>query len=124
MRLLLSLLAGLSAFLGLTAAWWAAQPVWESLQVEAQVKSRLPHVAPARFSNVTYNKATRTGCGYVNTVQRPGSAPVRTHFMLLPDGSVMLDPSDRLQGPTLHRLEVLGKHTNYLSQVYNRCAQG
>lgn len=124
MRILLSILAGIGVFLGLTGAWWAAQPVWQAWQVEAQVKTRLPQASPARFSGVTYNKTTRTGCGYVRTAQGPGAAPVRTHFVLLPDGNVMLDPSERLQGTALHQLEVLSKHASYLALVYKRCAQG
>ena len=123
MRILLSILAGLGVFVGLTGAWWAAQPVWQTWQIEAKVKTRLPAAVPAKFSGVTYNKATRTGCGYVRTAEHPGATPVRTHFVLLPDGNVMLDPSDRLQGTTLQKLEVLSKHASYLALVYNRCAQ-
>ena len=45
-----------------------------------------------------------------------------THFILLPDGSLKFDPSDRVTGTTLQQLEALRKHSDYLALVYARCA--
>ena len=117
MRAIVCILAGLAVFAGCTGAWWVYWPTW---QVEARVKAKLP-IRGATVSSVTYNKATGVGCGYVKTASAPSG---RTHFVLMPDGSLKLDPDDRLRGSTLEQLEILKKHTDYLALVYTRCAHG
>ncbi|VTU35983.1 hypothetical protein [Variovorax sp. PBL-E5] len=116
MRALVCTLVGLAVFAGCTAAWWFYWPVW---QVEMQVKRKLPASGVAAFSNVTYNRSTRTGCGYLNAT---GAPRAEMHFILMPDGSLKFDPDERVQGSTLQQLEVLRRHVDYLALVYARCA--
>ncbi len=117
MRALMAILGGLAVFAGCAGAWWFYWPVW---QVESQVKNRLPDARSAQFSSVTYNRATRAGCGYVTTQD---SAPAgRTHFILMPDGTLRMDPETQVRGTTLQQLEALKQHASYLSLVYMHCA--
>ncbi|MBU1357633.1 MAG: hypothetical protein KKC79_21275 [Gammaproteobacteria bacterium] len=119
MRLLISVLAGLVVFSATTALWF----YWPTWQVEVRVKARLAE-RDARLSSVTYNKTTGSGCGYVSGQSGRGSPVARRHFVLMADGNLQLDPVDRLQGSTLHRLETLKKQTEYLTLVYAHCAHG
>jgi hypothetical protein len=119
MRAIVSILVGLAVFAGCAAAWWFYWPVW---QIEARVKTKLPEARAPHFTNVTYNRATHAGCGYVNANNGTGGAVRKTHFVLMPDGSLQLDPNDPVRGTTLQQLEVLRKHANYLTLVYTHCA--
>lgn len=121
MRALVSILVGLAVFAGCAGAWWVYWPLW---QIESQVKTKLPEVKTASFSSVTYNRATRSGCGYVDAQGGAGSPSGKTHFILMPDGKVEFDPNDRVRGSTLQQLQALQKHANYLSLVYTHCATG
>lgn len=116
MRALMSILGGLAVFAGCATAWWFYWPVW---RIESQVRTKLPSASLADFSSVTYNRATRSGCGYVMTGQ--GSTG-RRHFILLPDGKVEFDPQAQVRGSTLQQLQALQMHANYLSLVYAHCA--
>ncbi|MDM0107055.1 hypothetical protein QTH97_19070 [Variovorax sp. J22R24] len=118
MRALTSILVGITLFVGCLAAWWFLWPVWK---VEAHVRQQLP-TSFATFSGVKYNRATGAGCGYVNAGNSQGVLHGTTHFILLPDGSLKFDPSDRVAGTTLQQLEAIRKHSDYLALVYARCA--
>ncbi|VTU37170.1 hypothetical protein H4CHR_04102 [Variovorax sp. PBS-H4] len=119
MRVFVCLLATIAIFAGCVGAWWFYWPV---LQVESRVKSRLPEVAS--LSGVFYNKKTGTACGYVSAHDPGGSAAAKTHFILMPDGDLRLDPKDTIQGSTLQQLESLRKHADYLALVYASCHRG
>jgi len=121
MRVIVCILASISVFAVCLGGWWFYWPIW---QVESQVKNRLPEARFAVFSGVTFNKSTRTGCGYVRADDRSGRFADGTHFILLPDGDVKFDPKDRIRGTTLQQLESLRNHTDYLALVYDRCAPG
>jgi hypothetical protein len=121
MRVFLCLLVGVMVFTACLGGWWFYWPVW---QVEARVKSRLAEPASASFSGVVYNKKTGTACGYVNTSDTGGSQGGKTHFILMPDGELRLDPKDPIRGDTLQQLESLRKHADYLSLAYARCNMG
>ena len=119
MRASISILAGIAVFLGAVAGWWFYWPVW---RVEAQVRSQIAPADFARFSSVKYNRVTGTGCGYVDAGNGSGAPAGKTHFILLPDGSLKFDPNDRIAGSTTQQLEALRKHADYLALVYARCA--
>ena len=121
MRAIVSILAGIAVFAGCAAAWWFYWPVW---QVQTQVKTKLPDARSPLFSNVTYNRATHAGCGYVKAIHGPNGAVAKTHFVLMPDGNLQLDPNASVRGTTLQQLEALRKHANYLTLVYTHCATG
>jgi hypothetical protein len=116
MRALVCTLVGLAVLASGIASWWFYWPVW---RVEMQVKRKLPPATVAAFSNVTYNRSTGTGCGYLSASGAPRG---EMHFILLPDGSLRFDPDDRIQGSTLQQLEILRRHVDYLALVYARCA--
>ncbi|MDM0065011.1 hypothetical protein [Variovorax sp. J31P207] len=118
MKAVASILAGIAVFAGCLAAWWFYWPAWK---VEAHVREQL-RVGTATFSGVKYNRVTGAGCGYVNAGNSRGLPQGTTHFVLLPDGSLKFDPSDRVTGSTLQQLEALRKHSDYLALVYARCA--
>lgn len=118
MRALASIVVGVALFAGCLAAWWFYWPVWK---VESHVRGQLS-TGWATFSGVKYNRATGAGCGYVNAGNVRGVPQGTTHFILLPDGSLKFDPSDRVTGTTLQQLEALRKHSDYLALVYARCA--
>jgi hypothetical protein len=118
MRAMASILVGLALFVGSIAAWWFYWPVWK---VESHVREQLP-TGFATFSGVKYNRATGAGCGFVNAGPSHGGPQGTTHFILLPDGSLKFDPSDRVTGTTLQQLEALRKHSDYLALVHARCA--
>lgn len=117
MRALVSILAGVTLFVSSIAVWWFYWPVWK---VETNVRKQLPDGFTS-FSGVKFNRTTGAGCGYVNAGNRPGAPQGKTHFVLLPDGSVKFDPADRVTGSTLQQLEALRKHADYLALVYARC---
>ncbi|MEJ7687944.1 MAG: hypothetical protein WKG52_13690 [Variovorax sp.] len=117
-RLVICALASLSVFAACIGGWWHYRPIWE---IEARVKAILPAHERARFSNVTFDKSTNTGCGYVDAEDRGGRSRGKTHFILLPDGSLKFDPKDRVQGTTLQQLESVRNHAEYLALVYSRC---
>ncbi|VTU32876.1 hypothetical protein H6CHR_03889 [Variovorax sp. PBL-H6] len=121
MRVFVCLLASVSIFAGCVGAWWFYWPVW---QVESRVKSRLPQPRTANLSGVFYNKATGTACGYVSAQDPGGSPGGKTHFILMPDGELRLDPKDPIEGNTLQQLESLRKHADYLALVYASCQRG
>ena len=125
MRALVSILVGLAVFAGCAGAWWVYWPLW---QIESRVKTKLPEAKTANFSSVTYNRATRSGCGYVDAqvgAGAPAGSPTgKRHFILMPDGKLEFDPDDRLRGSSLQQLQALQKHANYLSLVYTHCAAG
>src|SRR4051812_49039853 len=106
MRALVSILVGVGFFVSSIAVWWFYWPVWK---VETNVRMQLPG-GFAAFSGVRFNRATGAGCGYVNAGNRPGAPQGKTHFVLLPDGSVRFDPNDRVTGNTLQQLEAMRKH--------------
>ncbi|MGJ7506031.1 hypothetical protein [Variovorax sp. GT1P44] len=118
MRALVSIVVGIALFVGCLAAWWFYWPVWK---VEAHVREKLPAGA-ATFSGVKYNRSTGAGCGFVNAGSIAGGVQGTTHFILLPDGSLKFDPTDRVTGSTLQQLEAIRKHSDYLALVYARCA--
>jgi hypothetical protein len=121
MRVFLCLLASVTVFAACLGGWWFYWPVW---QVEARVKSRLPEPAAASFSGVVYNKKTGTACGYVSASDPRGGPTGKTHFILMPDGELRLDPKDPIRGNTLQQLESLRRHADYLSLAYARCQVG
>ena len=122
MRALVSILAGLTVFVGLMGAWIFYGPVW---QTEFRVRSQLSSADLfTDFSEVKVNRATGAACGYVDaghgsTASGPSG---RTHFVLLPDGSVKFDPHGSVTGSTLQQLQALKKNAEYLALVYARCA--
>ncbi|VWX63480.1 conserved exported hypothetical protein [Burkholderiales bacterium 8X] len=116
MRILICVLGGLLTSAACMAAWWFYWPV---VQAEWQVQARLAGAKDVRISKLTYNRDTRTACGFVTAAASPH--PPQTHFIALPDGTVRLDPSDRLRGTSLQQLEALKRRTEYLSLVYERC---
>ena len=118
MRALVSILVSVALFVSSIAVWWFYMPVWN---VETNVRKQLPD-GFASFSGVKFNRATGAGCGYVNAASIPGAPHGKTHFVLLPDGTVKFDPNDRITGTTLQQLEALRKHADYLALVYARCA--
>ncbi len=117
LRLFICFAASLSVFAASIGGWWYYRPIW---QVEARVKAMLPVSDKAHFSGVTFDKSTGTGCGYVDAEPNDRSRG-RTHFILMPDGSLKFDPKDRVQGTTLQQLESVRKHAEYLALVYSRC---
>lgn len=119
MRALVSILVAVALFVGSLAGWWFYWPV---LKVEAHVRDKLPSAASATFSGVKFNRTTGAACGYVNAGSNAGPAHGTTHFILLPDGSLKFDPTDRVTGSTLQQLEAVRKHSDYLALVYSRCA--
>lgn len=120
MRVVACLLASVVIFAACIGGWWFYWPIW---QIEARVKSKLSDPRTASFSKVVYNKKTGTACGYVSA-QEPGGVPARTHFILMPDGELRLDPKDPIRGSTLQQLESLRKHADYLALAYARCQPG
>jgi hypothetical protein len=121
MRVFVCLFASLAIFAGCVGGWWWFY--WPTWQIEARVKSRLSDPRAARFSGIVYDKKTGTACGYVSA-QGTGGAPARTHFILLPDGELRLDPKDPIVGSTTQQLESLRKHADYLALAYARCYSG
>ncbi|MDM0073448.1 hypothetical protein QTH90_03590 [Variovorax sp. J2P1-59] len=117
MRTLVSILTATAIFAGCIAAWWFYWPIW---RVESHVREHL-RTGVATFSSVKYNRATGAGCGYVNAADSRQAPSGTTHFILLPDGSLKFDPSDRVTGNTLQQLEAIRKHSDYLALVYARC---
>ena len=121
MRVFICLLVSVTVFAACLGGWWFYWPTW---QVEARVKSRLPEPGAASFSGVVYNKKTGTACGYVSAQDARGGPAGKTHFILMPDGELRLDPKDPIRGNTLQQLESLRKHADYLSLAYARCQVG
>jgi hypothetical protein len=121
MRVVACLLATVAIFAACLGAWWFYWPVW---QVESRVKSRLSEAGTASLSGVFYNKQTRTACGYVSGQDPSGASGGKTHFILLPDGELRLDPKEPIQGNTLEQLERLRKHADYLALAYANCRRG
>ncbi|MDR6535130.1 hypothetical protein [Variovorax soli] len=121
MRVILCLLVSVMVFAACLGGWWFYWPVW---QVEARVKSRLPEPARASFSGVVYYKKTGTACGYVSAPDARGGPAGKTHFILMPDGELRLDPKDPASGDTLQQLESLRRQADYLTLAYARCQVG
>jgi hypothetical protein len=98
-------------------AWW----YWPIYQIELDVKSRLNDPESARFSDVSFNRTKRTGCGFVNAKNRMGGYIGKTHFIIFPDGDLRFEPSDDGYGDPERRIESLQKRINYLTLVDSNC---
>ena len=88
-RLVFALIVVLSVAAGAALRLW-----WPEYQVRQAVKASLVDPDSATFSNVTYNRDNKVGCGVVNAKNKMGGYAGRTPSVLLPNGELRLAPSD------------------------------
>ena len=110
------LLAGAAALAG----WWFYWPIY---QVQSEVRARLSDPESARFRDVSFNRAKRAGCGWVNAKNRMGGYVGNTHFIIFPDGDLRFEPADTEFGSSEQKIENLQKQINYLTLVESNCAK-
>jgi hypothetical protein len=73
------------------AGWWFYWPIH---QVQTQVKRGLNDPDSAQFSNVTFSRSTKAGCGLVNARNRMGGDVGATAFVLTSAGDVSFEPRE------------------------------
>ena len=103
--------------------WWASTYMIPIREVKAEVKKKLADADAASFEHVTFNKATRVGCGYATVKNRAGAAgPERTHFILFPNGDLALSPpGEATEGDAAQQIAALEKQAQYAALIVSNC---
>ena len=100
-----SLIAGLAIFVtGGIAAWWFYLPIHT---IQSVVKKPLLDPDSAQFSEVTFNRSTGFGCGFVNAKNKMGGYVGRKQFVASLDGKVVMAPTEENPAAPRKRREEL-----------------
>lgn len=99
------LLAALAIFVtGGIAAWWFYFPIYT---IQSVVKKPLLDPDSAQFSDVTFNRSTGFGCGFVNAKNKMGGYVGRKQFVASLDGKVVMAPTEENPAAPRERREEL-----------------
>jgi hypothetical protein len=99
------LIAGLAIFVtGGIATWWFYLPIHT---IQSVVKKPLLDPDSAQFSDVTFNRSTGFGCGFVNAKNKMGGYVGRKQFVASLDGKVVMEPTEEKPPAPRERREEL-----------------
>ena len=113
---------GLAVFAVCVTGWWASTYMIPIREVKAAVQKKLADAESATFEHVTFNKATRVGCGYVTAKNRMSGNGERTQFILFPNGDLWIaPPPDTKNGDTAHQIAALEKQAKDAALIVSHC---
>ena len=99
------LIAGLAIFVtGGIATYWFYLPIHT---IQSVVKKPLLDPDSAQFSDVTFNRSTGFGCGFVNAKNKMGGYVGRKQFVASLDGKVVMAPTEENPAAPRERREEL-----------------
>lgn len=104
--------------IAVAAGWWF---YWPLHQVQAQVKRGLNDPDSAQFSNVTFSRSTKAGCGLVNAKNRMGGYVGATAFVLTPEGAVSFAPREVVSLTPEDKLKALKEELAFLELAEKHC---
>jgi hypothetical protein len=121
-RVFIAVAFGLAVFAVCITGWWASTYMIPIRDVKDAVQKKLADADSSTFEHVTFNKATRVGCGYAIVKNRAGAGVERTHFILFPNGDLALSPpSDTTGGDAAQQVAALEKQVNYATLIASNC---
>lgn len=99
------LIAGLAILVtGGIATWWFYMPIHT---IQSVVKKPLLDPDSAQFSEVTFNRSTGYGCGFVNAKNKMGGYVGRKQFVASLEGKVVMAPTEEKPEAPRERREEL-----------------
>jgi hypothetical protein len=89
--------------------------------VQTQVKRGLNDPDSAQFSNVTFSRSTKAGCGLVNARNRMGGDVGATAFVLTPAGDVSFEPREGVSLSPEDKLASLKEQLAFFELAAKHC---
>jgi hypothetical protein len=120
-RLVFAAAFGLAVFAVCITGWWASTYLLAIRDVKSAVGKQLADATSVSFEQVTFNKATRIGCGSVNVAKSGVGKVERSQFILFADGTLELSPPELKEGDPTLQIAALEKQSAYAKLIVKNC---